>query len=284
MKNIFKSNAKAGRVVAYIFLIILGYIMIYPLLWMVSAAFKNNQEIFGSLSLLPKQPVWDGFPQGWKGSGQYSFGTFLFNTFALVLPTVFFTAASSILVAYGFSRFDFPFKKVLFSLMIATLMLPATVIIIPRYIFFKNLGWLDSYMPFIAPAFLGAFPFFNFMMVQFFRGIPKELDESARIDGCGSFRTLVQILLPLCKPAIFSVVVFQFVWTWNDFFNALIYISSVRKFPLALGLRLSLDISANVNWNQILAMSTVSIIPPVLLFFAAQQYFVEGITTSGLKD
>jgi oligogalacturonide transport system permease protein len=163
-------------------------------------------------------------------------------------------------------------------------MLPATVIIIPRYIFFKNLGWLDSYMPFIAPAFLGAFPFFNFMMVQFFRGIPKELDESARIDGCGSFRTLVQILLPLCKPAIFSVVVFQFVWTWNDFFNALIYISSVRKFPLALGLRLSLDISANVNWNQILAMSTVSIIPPVLLFFAAQQYFVEGITTSGLKD
>jgi oligogalacturonide transport system permease protein len=163
-------------------------------------------------------------------------------------------------------------------------MLPATVIIIPRYIFFKDLGWLDSYLPFIVPALLGSFPFFNFMMVQFFRGIPVELDESARIDGCGSFRTLMLVLLPLCKPAIFSVAVFQFVWVWNDFFNVLIYISSVSKFPLALGLRLSLDISANVNWNQILAMSTLSIIPPVLLFFFAQRYFVEGISTAGIKE
>lgn len=268
----------------YALLAALGFLMIYPLLWMLGAAFKTNQEIFGSISLLPKSPVWDAYLEGWKGSGQYTFGNFLFNSFALVLPTTIFTALSAIFVGYGFARFNFPCKKVLFAVMIATLMLPTTVIIIPRYIFFRNLGWLDSYLPFIVPALLGSFPFFNFMMVQFLRGIPVELDESARIDGCGSLRTLVLVLLPLCKPAIFSVAVFQFVWVWNDFFNVLIYISSVSKFPLALGLRLSLDISANVNWNQILAMSTLSIIPPVLLFFFAQRYFVEGISTAGIKE
>lgn len=279
------NTAKKLKIYAtYALLAALGFLMIYPLLWMLGAAFKTNQEIFGSVSLLPKSPVWDAYLEGWKGSGQYTFGNFLFNSFALVLPTTIFTAFSAIFVGYGFARFNFPCQKVLFAVMIATLMLPATVIIIPRYIFFRNLGWLDSYLPFIVPALLGSFPFFNFMMVQFLRGIPVELDESARIDGCGSFRTLVLVLLPLCKPAIFSVAVFQFVWVWNDFFNVLIYISSVSKFPLALGLRLSLDISANVNWNQILAMSTLSIIPPVLLFFFAQRYFVEGISTSGIKE
>ncbi|MDR2509305.1 MAG: carbohydrate ABC transporter permease [Spirochaetaceae bacterium] len=278
------NSKKIRAFCAYALLAALGFLMIYPLLWMLGAAFKSNQEIFGSVGLFPKHPVWDAYFEGWKGSGQYTFGNFLFNSFALVLPTTLFTALSAILVGYGFSRFNFPLKKVLFSVMIATLMLPATVIIIPRYIFFRNLGWLDSYLPFIVPAFLGSFPFFNFMMVQFFRGIPVELDESARIDGCGSLRTLLLVLLPLCKPAIFSVAVFQFVWVWNDFFNVLIYISSVSKFPLALGLRLSLDISANVNWNQILAMSTLSIIPPVLLFFFAQRYFVEGISTAGIKE
>jgi oligogalacturonide transport system permease protein len=163
-------------------------------------------------------------------------------------------------------------------------MLPNTVIIIPRYIFFKKLRWLDSYLPFIAPAILGAFPFFNFMMVQFFRGLPIELDESAKVDGCSSLRTLLQILLPLCKPALFSVVIFQFVWTWNDFFNALIYINSVKKYPVSLGLRMAIDVAAEINWNQILAMSCVTILPPALLFFIAQKYFVEGISTVGLKE
>lgn len=271
------------NIIKYILLILLGFIMIYPLLWMVGASFKTNAEIFGGVGLLPKNPVFDAYKNGWAGSGQYTFTTFFINTFKLVLPTVFFTVISSVLVGYGFGRFKFPLKKVLFMLMISTLMLPNTVVIIPKFIFFRELGWLDSYLPFIVPAALGAYPFFNFMMVQFFRGIPVELDESARIDGCGTFRTLISILVPLCKPAIFSVIIFQFIWTWNDFFNVLIYINSVSKFPLALGLRLTIDISAQVDWNQILAMSVVSIIPPVILFFTAQKYFVEGLATSGLK-
>lgn len=268
----------------HFFLLVLGFIMLYPLLWMLGGAFKTNQEIFGGINLIPREPVFDAFALGWRGSGQYSFGVFLYNSFSLVLPTVLFTLFSSVLVGYGFARFQFTLKKFLFILMISTIMLPPTVIIIPRYIFFKNLGWLDTYKPFYIPALLGAFPFFNFMMVQFFRGIPVELDESAYMDGCGSFRILTSILLPLCKPALFSVMIFQFVWTWNDFFNSLIYISSVRKYPVSLGLRMTIDLSAQVHWNQIMAMSLIAIIPPICVFFVAQKYFVEGISTTGLKE
>jgi oligogalacturonide transport system permease protein len=279
-----KKNKRLRTIIAYALLLLLGYVMIYPLLWMLGASFKTNAEIFGSVNIIPKEPVFNAFANGWKGSGQYTFGVFLLNTVYLVAPVVFFTVVSSLLVGYGFARFRFPFKKFFFQLMLSTLMLPATVIVVPRYIFFKNIGALDSYWPFIIPAILGSFPFFNFMLVQFFRGVPMELDESAKMDGCGSFTILLKILTPLCKPAIFSVVVFQFVWTWNDFFNALIYISSVSKYPIALGLRMGLDISANISWNQILAMSVLSILPPVLLFFLAQNYFVEGIITTGIKD
>jgi oligogalacturonide transport system permease protein len=279
-----KTSKIGDHIIAYLFLLLLGYIMIYPLLFMVSASFKTNEEIFGSLHLIPREPVFDAYSGGWKGSGQYTFGTFFMNTFLLVIPTVLFTMISSTLVGYGFARFRFPFKKLLFMMMISTLMLPNTVILIPRYIFFKNLGWLDTYLPFIAPAVLGAFPFFNFMMVQFFRGLPMELDESARMDGCNSFTTLRKILLPLCKPAVFSVAIFQFVWTWNDFLNVLIYVSSVRKFPVALGLRMAIDIGGVTNWNRILAMSCITILPPALLFFLAQNYFVEGISTAGIKE
>ena len=169
-------------------------------------------------------------------------------------------------------------------LMLSTLMLPSIVLIIPRYIFFKNFGWLDSYLPFTIPALLACNSFFTYMMCQFFRGLPLELDESAKIDGCNSFIILVRILLPLCKAAIFSVMVFQFVWTWNNFLEVLIYVNSISKYPVALGLRLTMDIGSEFDWNQIMAMSIVAIAPPVLLFIVAQKYFVEGIATTGMKN
>lgn len=279
-----KRKTPTAKILSYFFLIVLAYIMTYPLLWMIGAAFKSNEEIFGTIGLLPKNPMFGAFAAGWKGTGQYGFSTFLYNTFLMVIPTVVFTAISATLIGYGFARFEFPFKKTLFTIMLSTMMLPATVILIPRYIFFRNLGWLDSYLPFIVPAMLGCFPFFNFMMVQFFRGLPLELDESGKLDGCNSFIILKDLLLPLCKSAIFSVIVFQFVWTWNDFLNVLIYISSVAKYPVALGLRMTMDISTEFNWNQIMAMSLISIAPPIVLFFAAQKYFVEGIATTGMKN
>lgn len=270
--------------ISYLLLILLAIVMIYPLIWMVGAAFKSNEEIFGTIGVLPKNPVYGAFAAGWKGTGQYGFSTFLLNSFKLVIPTVLFTVISSVLVAYGFSRFNFPLKKMLFMLMLSTLMLPSIVLIIPRYIFFKNFGWLDSYLPFTIPALLACNSFFTYMMCQFFRGLPLELDESAKMDGCNSLVILVRILLPLCKAAIFSVMVFQFVWTWNNFLEVLIYVNSISKYPVALGLRLTMDIGSEFDWNQIMAMSLVAIAPPVLLFIIAQKYFVEGIATTGMKN
>jgi oligogalacturonide transport system permease protein len=260
-----------------------GLIMVYPLLWLFTASFKSNAEIFSSLHLLPSRMTWEPYVQGWNGIGQYGFSLFFFNSFRLVLPVVLFTIMSSLLVAYGFARFRFPFKRVLFTIMLSTLMLPETVIIIPRYILFRDLGWLNSYLPFIIPVIFACTPFFIFMMVQFLRGIPKELDESAFIDGCTTFRILISILIPLCKPVIFAAGIFQFIWTWNDFFNPLIYINSVYKFTVALGLRMALDLKDAVGWNKIMAMSVVAIVPCVLVFFFSQKYFVEGITTTGMK-
>ncbi len=274
-------SAKSGLM--YLLLIALSVMMIYPLIWMVGASFKENSEIFSSIGFIPKKFVWDSYALGWAGIGQFTFGRFFLNTFKLVIPTVVFTVVSSLSIGYGFARFPLPGKKILMMLMISTLMLPNTVVIIPRYILFKNLGWLDSYLPFIIPALLGTYSFFNYMIVQFIRGIPRELDESATIDGCGPLRILVSILLPLCKPAIFSVIIFQTIWRWNDFFNVLIYVSSVSKFPVSLGLRMTLDNSSKADWNQIMAMSVVSIVPLIVLFFSAQKYFVEGIATKGLK-
>lgn len=271
------------KIISYLVLTIFGIVMIYPLLWLVAASFRTNSEIFTSIGIIPKQFNWDGFIKGWQGTGQQSFGTFYLNSFLLVIPTVIGTLVSSVVVAYGFVRFEFPMKKLLFSIMISTLMLPGAVLIIPRYMFFKQLGWLDSYMPLIVPSFVGLYPFFTFMMVQFIRGIPKELDESAKIDGCSSLGILLRIYLPLCKPALFSVSIIQFIWVWNEFFNTLIYVNSTSKFTLPLALRMAIDVGASTPWNQIMAMSVLTMLPCIVIFFLAQKHFVEGISTTGLK-
>lgn len=278
-----KTKKQLNMVLSYLLIILIGCVLLFPIVWMFSAAFKTNEEIFGSIALLPKTFSFENFILGWKSAGQYSYLTYFLNSFILVIPTTLLTLASCSVVAYGFARFNFPFKKQLFALLIATLMLPNSVIIIPRYVLFNKLGWLDSYLPFWAPALLACYPFFVFQMVQFMRGIPRDLDESACIDGCGTFRVFWQILLPLMKPALFSAALFQFLWTYNDYFNSLIYINSVSKYTVSLALRLSVDAESVVVWGRVMAMAFVAVLPLILLFFAAQKYFVEGIATSGLK-
>lgn len=268
---------------AYVILVVFGFIMVYPLIWMFFATFKDNKELFGTTALLPSSYSLDAYLKGWKGSGQYTFTTFFINSFKMVIPAVFFTIVSCSIVAYGFARFKFVGKKLLFGLMISTLMLPNAAIIIPRYLLFRNLGWLNTFKPFWMPALLAAYPFFIFMLIQFLRGIPKDLDESAKIDGANSFVIFKSILLPLMKPALFSVGLMQFMWVWNDFYNPLIYINSVKNYHLALGVRMVLDTSGTVYWNQVLAMALVSILPLIILFFFAQRYFIEGIATTGMK-
>lgn len=277
-------STKSRKAIAINCILILGaIIMCYPLIWMFFATFKTNAEIFASKNLLPESFSLESYIKGWHGVGEYTFAKFFSNTLVLVIPTVFCTVLSCSIVAYGFARFSFPFKKVWFALMLSTLMLPNSVIIIPRFLLFNRLDWLDSYLPFIVPALFACYPFFIFMIVQFLRGVPKELDEAARIDGCNASETLLYVLYPVLKPALFSAGLFQLMWTWNDFFNALIYISKVDKFPLSLGLRISLDSASAVAWNQIMAMALLSILPLIIIFFFAQRYFVEGITTSGIK-
>lgn len=276
-------KARGSNSAAYIMLVLIGILITFPFIWMVLSCFKSNTEILASTKLLPDSWSFDAFIKGWNGVGGITFATYFKNTFLMVLPTVGFTVLSCSVVAFGFARFKFPGKKLLFALMISTLMLPNSVIIIPRYLIFNKLGLLNTYWPFYLPALFACFPFFIFMIIQFMRGIPKELDEAAYMDGCTSARLYFNILLPLMKPALFSAGLFQFMWTWNDFFNSLIYISSVKKFPVSLGLRASLDTAAQVEWDKVMSMSLISILPLIVLFFFAQKYFVEGISTTGLK-
>ena len=270
-------------ILSYFVIAVIGLVLLYPILWMFFAAFKTNDEIFGSTKLLATHYSFQNFIDGWRGSGTMTYAVYFWNTFRLVIPVTLLTLVSSTLVAYGFARFNFPFKKALFSLLIATLMLPNAVIIIPRYTLFAKFGWIDTYIPFYALAALACYPFFIFMLVQFLRGIPRDLDESAYIDGCGTFRTLMQIILPLMKPSLFSAALFQFMWTYNDYFNSLIFINSGKKYTVSLALRLSLDSESVINWGKIMATSFVVVLTLILLFFMAQKYFVEGIATSGLK-
>ena len=278
-----KTKKPMNEALSYAVLILIAVILSYPLLWMFFASFKSNNEIYAGVKLLPESFNSEAYRDGWKGVANNTFTRFFGNSFLLVIPTALFTVISSTLVAYGFARFEFKGKKIMFLALLSTLMLPNSILIIPRYIIFRSLDALDSYRPFYLMAIFACYPFFPYMLTQFIRGIPMELDESARIDGCGSFRTLISILVPLLKPAIFSAGLFQFLWTYNDYFNSLIYINSVRKYTVSLALRLTLDSEAIIVWKNVMAMSCLAVLPVVVLFFLCQRYFIEGIATTGLR-
>ncbi|MGP9791658.1 carbohydrate ABC transporter permease, partial [Roseinatronobacter sp. NSM] len=226
--------------VRYTLLIGVGFLMLYPLLWLIGASFKSNQEIFGSIGFIPQDPTLDGYRKGWETSTPYTFGRFFWNTFLIILPKTIFTVMSCAFVAYGFARFEFPYKKVLFASLIATLLLPNVVTRIPQYILFRDLGWLDTYLPLWVPSAFAGDAFFVFMLIQFLRAIPRDMEEAARVDGANSFQTLIYIVVPMLTPALISVALFQFMWTMNDFLGPLIYLSSVQSFPVSLALKLSI--------------------------------------------
>ena len=278
-----KTKKQINEIVSYAVLILVAIIFCYPLVWMFFASFKSNAEIYSGVNLLPEQFNLDAYRDGWKGVGRNTYTRFFANSFLMVVPTALFTIVSSTLVAYGFARFEFKGKKFLFLVLLSTLMLPNSILLIPRYTIFRELRVLDGYGPFYLMSIFACYPFFTYMLVQFIRGIPKELDESARIDGCNSFRTLISILLPLLKPALFSAGLLQFLWTYNDYFNSLIYINTVRKYTVSLALRLSIDTETIIVWKNVMAMSCLAVLPVVVLFFFCQKYFIEGIATTGLK-
>jgi oligogalacturonide transport system permease protein len=188
-----------------------------------------------------------------------------------------------VLVAYAFARFEFWGKKLLFSIMVGTMMLPLIILRLPQYLMFKELGWLDSYVPLILPSAFATDTFFVFLLVQFLRGIPRDMEEAAQIDGCNALQMLWHIIVPLLKPAIISVVVFQFIWTMNDFMGPLIYLSTVEKYPVSLALKMSIGATEEVEWASMIAISVVALVPSLLVFFMAQRHFIEGASSSGIK-
>ncbi len=274
---------KINAFIRYVVLGVVGLMMLYPLLWMFTAALKPNHEIFTSMSLIPKEWSLEGFINGWKTGTEFTFGHYIINTFLYVVPKVFFTVVSSTIVAYGFARFDIPWKKLWFGTLIASILLPQTVLLIPQYLMFREMGLLDSYLPLYLPLAFATQGFFVFMLVQFLRGIPTDMEEAAMIDGCNSLQVLWHVVVPVIRPAIISVALFQFMWSVNDFLGPLIYVSSVEKFPIALALKMSIDVTEGARWNEILAMASIAIIPSIVVFFMSQKYFVEGVSNSGIK-
>ena len=269
--------------IRYVLLIAVGFVMLYPLIWLVGASFKTNAEIFSGAGFIPQNPTLDGYIKGWETSTPYTFGRFFLNSFLIIVPKVIGTAISCTMAAYAFARFDFPLKKILFGTVIGVLLLPNVVTRIPQYLLFRDLGWLDSFLPLWVPSALAGDAFFVFMLVQFLRSLPADMEEAARVDGASSFQTLVYVVVPMLAPALISVCLFQFMWTMNDFLGPLIYISSVDKYPVSLALKLSIDTTEAFEWNRILAMSVLTIAPALVVFFAAQRYFIEGISAGGVK-
>lgn len=266
----------------HLLLLVIGLIMIYPVIWWIGASLKTNAEM-SSPGIFPNVPQWNNYFKGWTAISEYSFTRFYGNSLFITLFSVFGTVLSSSMVAFGFARIKFKFSNLWFSVMLLTMMIPGQVLIIPQYVMFFKFDWINTYLPLIVPHFLGGGGFFIFMLIQFIRGIPRELDEAAKIDGCSTLSIYARIIMPLIKPALVTAAIYSFLWTWDDFFQQMLYINSIEKFTVGLALRLFMDAQSTVEWGQMLAMSLLSIIPSVIIFFAAQKQFVEGVATTGLK-
>jgi multiple sugar transport system permease protein len=260
-------------------------VVLYPLLWMVGTSFKSQSEIANNIGLIPRDFSPENFSQGW-GNFDVSFGRFFVNSAMVALLTVVGNAVSCLLAAYAFARLRFPLRGAWFVIMIGTLLLPGHVLIIPQYILFRTFGWVGGewpYLPLLVPQFLATEAFFIFLMVQFMRGIPRELDEAAKIDGASPYGVFRHVILPLSRPALVTTAIFSFIWTWNDFFRQLVYLSDLKDYTVPVALTLFIDSTSVSAVGPMFAMALLSLVPVFLFFVAFQRLLVEGINTSGLK-
>jgi multiple sugar transport system permease protein len=266
----------------HVVLCAVSLVMLYPLLWMFASSFKDQTEIFGTLSLLPTKLNFSNYVRGWNGL-QVSFGTFFWNSAVIAILSVIGNVASCSLAAFAFARLQFPFRNLWFALMLGTLMMPYHVTLIPQYVLFLNLGWVNTILPLVVPKFLAVDAFFIFLMVQFFRGIPRDLDEAAMIDGCGPWRIYWRIMLPLSLPVLATAAIFSFIFTWDDFFAPLIYLNDIASYTVQIGLRTFVDSGGESDWGALFAMSVLGVIPVFVVFMFFQRLLIEGIATAGLK-
>ena len=282
MANLF--NRRVFRnVIFHLFIIVVGVVMLYPLLWMLVSSFKPNADIFKSFSLAIKSITLENYISGWQGISGITYTRFYLNSFLLVALSMAGNIVSCLLAAYAFGKLKFPLKNFWFALMMVTLMLPKHVKLIPQYVMYNDFGWINTYLPLVVPKFLAQEGFFIFLMTQFMRSLPREIDEAATVDGCGPFRLFLNIVVPLSVPAIVTTAIFSFIWTWNDFFTQMIYVNDVKKYTISLALRQFVDAMGNSSWGGLFAMSVVSLIPLFLMFVVFQNYLVEGITSGSVK-
>lgn len=275
---------KFKRLIYHGFVCSVGILMIYPLLWMFMSSLKETSTIFQTAgSLIPERVTLENYVNGLKGFAQIPFLQFFKNSFFIAATATVGTLLSSAVVAYGFARFQFWGKKLLFAAMLVSMMLPAQVLMIPQYLWYQKLGWVGSYLPLIVPYCFAIQGFFVYLMINFIEGIPTELDEAAKIDGCSYPQIFVRVILPLITPAFVTGGIFSFLWRWDDFLSALLYINESAKYPVSLALKLFSDPGSSSDYGAMFAMASLSILPSVILFILFQKYLVEGISTSGLK-
>lgn len=276
-------GSRAVRVTAWhIALIVILIVILYPVAWMLGTSFKSAQEIISTISPWPQHFILGNFPAGWKANPGVTFGTFFVNSLIVALGAVAGNLIACSLTAYAFARLRFRFRGLFFAIMIVTIMMPYHVLIVPQYTIFRYLHWVNTFLPLIVPKFLATDAFFIFLMVQFMRGVPADLDDAARLDGCGPYRAYWYIMLPLVRPALITTAIFTFIWTWNDYFTQLVYLNSTSKFTVPVGLGLFIDQSGIANYGPMMAMSVLALLPVFLFFLAFQRFIVEGITTTGV--
>lgn len=279
-----KIQKKIRKICYHVIVCSFGLVMIYPLIWMVMSSFKETNTIFTTAGqLIPKKFVLSNYSNGWKGFAKISFATFFTNSLFISIAATLGTVLSSALVAYGIARCNFFGKKLLFAAMLLSMMLPAQVLMIPQYLWYQKLGWVGSYKPLIIPYFFAVQGFFVYLMINFIDGIPKDLDEAAKIDGCSYYSIFSRIIFPLISPALITASIFSFMWRWDDFLSALLYINESARYPVSLALKLFCDPGSSSDYGAMFAMATLSILPAVIMFICLQKYLVEGISTSGLK-
>ncbi|MGF0114897.1 carbohydrate ABC transporter permease [Promicromonospora sp. Marseille-Q5078] len=275
---------RTGRSVGFhAFMVICTIVVLYPAAWMLMSSFKPSNEIIGNISLWSDNFSAANFATALSGIGGVGFWTFFGNSMILAVASVVGVVLSSTVSAYAFARIDFPGRGLFFAIMIGTLLLPFHVVIIPQYIMFNELGLVNTFIPLLAPKFLAGEAFFVFLMVQFMRNLPRELDEAARIDGAGHARIFGSIMLPLMRPAIITSSIFAFIWSWNDFLGPLLYLKKPDMYPLPIALRLYVDQTSVSDYGAQMAMAVLALLPVMIFFILFQRYIVDGVATQGLK-
>ncbi|WP_285246618.1 carbohydrate ABC transporter permease [Pseudarthrobacter sp. efr-133-R2A-89] len=276
------AGTPASRFLRHVVLIGLGIVMLYPLLWMLSASIKPSTEVFTDTGLIPAHLDASNYAQGWTAQEQ-PFHVYLVNSLLIAGLNILGNMISCSMAAYAFSRLRFRGRNFLFSVMMGTMLLPGQVVLIPQYIIFSKLGWMNTYLPLTVPAFFATNAFFVFLLIQFMRNLPMDLQEAAKIDGAGAFRTYWSVILPLTTPAMATVAIFTFIASWGDFFGPLLYVTDPNLFTVPLALKQFISSTGASAWGPMFAMSVVSLVPVVAFFFMGQRYLINGIATTGMK-